>query len=150
MSHTYVSSLVHVIFSTKDRKRFLHPEIQERLWPFIGGVAKSHSIKTLAIGGLEDHAHILLSMPADVALSRAMQSIKGASSRWIHESFPALRDFSWQEGYGAFSVSISGMERTISYIRLQAEHHKKRSFEEEFLGFLKAHSIAYDPRYVFG
>ena len=77
MSHTYVSSLVHVVFSTKDRKRFLLPEIQERLWPFISGVAKSHSINTLAIGGLEDHAHVLLSMPADIALSRAMQSIKG-------------------------------------------------------------------------
>jgi putative transposase len=84
-----------------------------------------------------------------MAVSKAMQLLKGGSSKWVHEAFPTLRGFSWQEGYGAFSVSVSQVDKTIAYINGQKEHHRKRSFQEEFLEFLKRHSIDYDPRYVF-
>jgi REP element-mobilizing transposase RayT len=128
----------------------LSDEVQRRLCPFICGIARKNRIKILAIGGVDDHVHLLLSLPADVSIAKAMQWIKGASSKWIHDNLPTHREFSWQEGYAAFSIGMSGMEQTIVYIRSQAEHHKRKSFEDEFIAFLKAHSIEYDPRYVFG
>jgi len=116
----------------------------------MGGIARDNKIKAIAIGGVEDHAHLLLSMPATISLSRAVQLIKGGSSRWIHETMPSFRDFAWQEGYSAFSVGIAAVDDTIAYIQRQAEHHRKKSFEEELLQFLTRHGIEYDERYVFG
>jgi REP element-mobilizing transposase RayT len=107
-------------------------------------------MKALAIGGVQDHIHILLSLPATIPVAKAIEIIKGGSSKWIHESFPAYREFAWQEGYGAFSVSISHVKATVAYIQTQGEHHRKKSFEEEFLTFLKKHGIDYDERYVLG
>ena len=150
MSHSYSSSLFHCVFSTKDRKKTISSEIQERLWSYLGGIARRNKMKALAIGGVEDHIHILLSLPSTVALSKAIQLIKGGSSKWAHETFPDLRNFSWQEGYGAFSVGISQMPDTIAYIESQEEHHRKRDFKEEFLAFLEKHQIEYDAKYVWG
>jgi REP element-mobilizing transposase RayT len=107
-------------------------------------------MKALAIGGTEDHMHILLSLPATLPVAKAIQLIKGGSSKWVHETFPSHKDFAWQEGYGAFSVSISQVEATITYIKTQEEHHRKKTFEEEFLTFLKKHGIEYDERYILG
>jgi REP element-mobilizing transposase RayT len=115
----------------------------------VGGIARENEMKALAIGGTTDHLHTLLSLPATMAVSKAMQLLKGGSSKWVHEAFPALREFSWQEGYGAFSVSFSQVDKTIAYINGQKEHHRKRSFQEEFLEYLKRHTIDYDPRHVF-
>ena len=98
----------------------------------------------LAIGGAVDHVHILLSLPATLSVTKAMQLLKGNSSKWIRETFPKMHSFAWQEGYGAFSVSISGVEPTIAYVRNQAEHHRKRSFREEFASMLRKHGLAYD------
>jgi REP element-mobilizing transposase RayT len=126
------------------------PDLQERLWPFIGGIARQNGMKALAIGGVEDHAHVLLSLPATLSVAKAVQLIKGGSSKWVHDTFPEHGGFGWQEGYGAFSVSVSHVKNTIAYIQSQAEHHRKRSFQEEFLLFLKKHSIEYDERYVWG
>lgn len=117
--------------------------------PYLGGIARQNEMKALAIGVTTDHLHTLLSLPATMAVSKAMQLLKGGSSKWVHEAFPRLHGFSWQEGYGAFSVSVSQADKTIAYINGQKEHHRKRSFQEEFLAFLKKHSIDYDPRYVF-
>jgi REP-associated tyrosine transposase len=150
MAHTYSKILVHCVFSTKERRQFPTLEVQQRLWPFICGVARKHRIGILAVGGVADHVHLLLSLPTDVSIAKAMQHIKGASSKWIHENFRSHREFSWQEGYGAFGIGVSGKEETIQYIRSQAEHHKRASFEDEFIAFLKKHSIDYDTRYVFG
>jgi putative transposase len=105
--------------------------------------ARKNKFKALMIGGTENHGHVLLSLPADMALAKAMQWIKGASSRWMNETH--TKDFAWQEGYGAFTVGISQMAATIAYIQSQAEHHRKRSFEEEFIAFLKKHDVEYDP-----
>lgn len=100
------------------------------------------------VGGTENHAHVLLSLPATIALAKAVQLIKGASSHWMNENH--TNGFAWQQGYGAFTVGISQRDDTIAYIRSQAEHNRKRSFEEEFVAFLKKNGIEYDPQYVWG
>jgi REP element-mobilizing transposase RayT len=100
----------------------------------------------LSIGGVEDHVHVLLSLPSTLSISKAMQLIKGNSSKWIHETFADLRYFAWQEGYGAFSIGVSGIEDTRSYIARQAEHHRKRSFREEIEEFLVKHGMTWTER----
>jgi len=148
VSHTYVSDLVHCVFSTKNRGNLITDDVRSDLWAFLGGIARKNGFKALIVGGAENHVHILLSLPATMPLAKAVQLIKGASSRWMHEKH--TRDFAWQEGYGAFTVGISQKDDTIGYIRSQAEHHRKRSFEEEFVAFLKKHGVEYDPQYVWG
>ncbi len=148
MSHTYVSELVHVVFSTKNRRNTITLDLQDRLWSFLGGIARKNAFKTIAVGGIENHVHLLLSLPATIPLSKAVQLLKAGSSKWLNET-PG-RHFEWQQGCGAFTVGISQQDQTVAYINSQAEHHKKRSFEEEFVAFLKKHNIDYDPQYVFG
>ena len=150
MPHSYISCLMHCVFSTHQRQKIISQDLQQRLWPFIAGIARENRMKTLAIGGTEDHVHLLISLPATIPIAKAIQLIKGGSSKWVHETFSAHRDFAWQEGYGAFSVSISQIETTIRYIQTQEEHHRKKTFEEEFLTFLKKHGIEYDERHVLG
>jgi REP element-mobilizing transposase RayT len=150
MPHSYLSNVMHCVFSTKERREFITPEMRQRLWPFIGGIAKENGMKALAIGGVADHVHVLLSLPATMPVAKAMQLLKGGSSKFVHETFPDMRGFAWQEGYAAFSVSISHIEETVAYIQRQAEHHRRRTFEEEFRAFLRKHSIEYDERQVWG
>jgi len=142
--HSFTSCLFHCVWSTKNREPYLTPDLRDRLWPYLGGIAKQNQIKMLAIGGAVDHVHILLSLPATLSVAKAMQLLKGNSSKWIRETFPKMHFFAWQEGYGAFSVSISGVEPTIAYVRSQAEHHRKQSFREEFASMLRKHGLAYD------
>jgi len=106
-------------------------------------------MKAPAIGGTEDHVHLLLSLPATMSISMAMQQIKSASSHWMNGA-PAINDFGWQEGYGAFSVGCSQTAATLAYIARQEEHHRKRDFQAELIAFLKKHRIEYDPRYIWG
>lgn len=150
MSHSYTSCLFHCVFSTKERRKTITPELAERLWPYLGGIARENEMKILAVGGVEDHVHILLGLSPNMPLAKAMQLIKGGSSKWIHDTFPDHRGFAWQEGYGAFSIGISQIEDTIAYIGSQAEHHRNRTFEEEFIAILRKHGIEYDERYVWG
>ena len=147
---SYVSAYFHCVFSTKDRRPFITPELRGRLWPFMGGIARQNDLKAIEIGGTEDHVHMLLSMPASVPIAKAMQLIKGGTSKWVHDTFPELRLFGWQEEYGAFSVSVSQLDVVTRYIRGQAEHHRKLTFREEFLALLKRHRISYDPKYLWG
>jgi len=148
--HSYVSCYIHYVFSTKNRRKIISPEIKERLWAYMSGIARENNMKTLSVGGTSDHVHILLDLPSTMSVAKAIQLIKGGSSRWISETFPTLSKFAWQEGYGAFSIGVSGIESTIAYIQSQEEHHRARTFEEEFLAFLEKHKIAYDERYVWG
>jgi REP element-mobilizing transposase RayT len=148
MGHSYISELVHCVFSTKQRRGLIPMESQPRLWSFLGGIARKNGFKAVAIGGTENHVHLLLSIPATIPLAKAVQLLKGGSSKWMNETGNVR--FGWQEGYGAFSISISQQRKTVEYINSQAEHHKKRSFEEEFLAFLQKHGIAYDPKFVWG
>lgn len=149
MSHTYCCSLFHCVFSTKDRHKSISPDIQPGLGEYIGGIARKHGMKALVVGGMEDHVHILLSLPSSLPVAQAMREIKSASSRWMHETCN-LKNFEWQEGYGAFSIGSSQIGPTLAYIGRQREHHRKRDFQGEFIAFLKKHRDEYDPRYIWG
>ena len=148
MGHSFTSSLFHCVFSTTGRRQLITQDLQPRLWPFMGGIARKKGMKALIVGGVEDHVHLLLSLPSTLAIAKAVQQIKGESSKWVHDTFPDHWRFAWQEGYGAFSVGISQVEATIRYIETQPEHHRKRSFQEEFLAMLEKHGILYDERYL--
>ena len=147
MAHTYPNVLVHCIFSTKNRRDSIPSELHEKLAMYFVGIGKAHNIPVLGAGGTANHAHLLIALPATVSLAKAMQVLKANSSRWISEhGF----DFSWQEGYGAFSVSSSNVEVVRHYIEHQSEHHAKHSFEDEFVSILRKCNVAYDPQFVFG
>lgn len=144
--HTFTSCYMHCVWSTKERRRLINPGLQERLWPYFGGIARANKMSAIEVGGVEDHVHILLSLPSTLAISKAVQLLKGNSSKWIHESFPEHRAFEWQEGYGAFSIGVSGVEATVDYIRRQEEHHRKRTFRDELADFLKKHGMTYEDK----
>jgi putative transposase len=148
MGHTYVSSMVHYVFSTKHREKLITPELEARLWPYMGGIARENNMKAISIGGTDDHVHMLLSLPATISIAKAVQLIKGGSSKWVHDQFRQYCDFGWQEGYGAFTIGISQADDTITYIQKQKEHHRKTSFQDEFLKILTRHGIEYDERYI--
>ena len=150
MANTYAALHYHIVFSTKNRVPYLTPDIEQRVWAYIGGVARKHQMTALQIGGFDDHIHVQIIAPATVAPSQIAQYLKGDSSKWIHETFPALHDFAWQEGYAAFTVSKSKLESVVDYIKKQREHHQQRSFQEEYLDFLRKHGVEYDERYVWG
>src|SRR5213592_1645265 len=128
---SYVSAYFHCVFSTKERRPHITPARGERLWPFLGGIARKNKMKAVEIGGVEDHVHLLLSLPSTLAIAKAVQLVKGKSSKWIHETFAGMPHFAWQEGYGAFSIGISQTNTTIAYIQNQREHHRKKTFQEE-------------------
>jgi putative transposase len=145
---SYVSSYYHCVFGTKERLPLIPPELRERLWPFLGGIARQNGMKAIEIGGVSDHVHLLLSVPSTFSVAKALQLIKGGSSKWVHDTFPEHRLFRWQVKYGAFGVSVSLLDKTIAYIQNQEQHHRKMTFREEFLALLKKHRIAYDERYL--
>jgi REP element-mobilizing transposase RayT len=145
---SYVSSYHHCVFSTKERRPLITPSLQERLWPYLGGIAREHKMTAVEIGGVADHVHMLLSLPSSMAIPKGLQLIKGGSSKWVHDTFPEHGQFRWQVKYGSFSVSVSQLDKITEYIRNQAEHHKKMSFKEEFIALLKKHRIQYDERYL--
>ena len=101
-------------------------------------------MKTLAVGGAADHVHVLISLPGTLSVAKAIQLLKGNSSKWIHEAFSNKRLFEWQEGYGAFSISASGLNETVRYIQSQKEHHLRHSFKDELIAFLKKNGIPYE------
>ena len=145
---SYVSAYFHCVFSTKERRPLITPELRKRLWPFLGGIARQNKMKAIEVGGVADHVHILLSLPSTLAVAKAQVDLAEASLKAIHETFPEQRVFAWQEEYGAFSVSVSQLDKTIEYIRGQEAHHRKMTFQEEFLALLKKHRIEYDERYL--
>ena len=149
MSHSFVSNFMHCTFSTKERYPFINSELEARLWPYVGGIAKENRMTPLAIGGTSDHLHALLSLPGMMSFAKAVQLMKGGSSKWIHDTFSSQSKFAWQEGYGAFSVSFSQVPKTIAYINNQKEHHRRKTFEEEFIELLKRHNLDYDSQNIF-
>jgi REP-associated tyrosine transposase len=128
----------------KEPRTVLNLELRERLWSYLGGIARENKIKALIIGGAADHVHALISLPATISLAKAIQLLKGNSSKWIHETFPKMRSFAWQQGYGAFSIGVSGINVMVSYIRNQSEHHRTRTFREEFIAMLHKHGFQCD------
>ena len=147
MSHSYPNVLVHCVFSTRERRPLIPAELQAKLWRYLSGIATGHKISLLECGGTTNHLHVLLVLPSDMPLSKAVQTLKANSSRWLGEHGIV---FAWQEGYGAFSVSTSQLSAVREYIQNQAAHHQHRNFEEEFIALLKKSGVAYDPKYVLG
>lgn len=150
MAHTCVSALFHCVFSTKDRQRVLTQNHRERLFAYIGGIARENGFKLLGAGGVEDHVHLLLSLSSTMPIAKAMQLAKGGSSKWLREEFAELGSFAWQEGYGAFGLGVSQLDATLRYIERQVEHHRKLTFEEEYRAFLHKHGMKVDEAYQFG
>jgi REP element-mobilizing transposase RayT len=144
MAHTYASNFIHCVFSTKDRCPLIPAARTAQLHAYLVGIAHGEGFSLVASGGTTNHIHLLFVLPASYPLARAVQKLKGSSSRWMGHGF------SWQEGYGAFSVSSSQVPVVKRYIQNQEEHHRKRNFEEEFVALLRNCGIEYDERYVFG
>ena len=140
MSHRYARLLVHSIFSTKNREPIIPQSTKPRLWAYIGGIARTNGFKALAVGGMEDHVHVLFSLPATLAVAKVIQLIKGGSSKWMNDRLDR-RSFAWQDSYGAFSIGISQVESTIRYINNQERHHARVSFEDEFRKILQRHGV---------
>ena len=124
-------------------------ELKPRLYQYMGGILQDEDCRLLAAGGVSDHVHLLADLGRQTCVAELMRLVKCNSSKWVHETFPGRRDFAWQNGYGAFSVSMSNIQDVKAYIEGQVEHHRTQSFQEEFLAFLQRHQVAYDPRYVF-
>ncbi|MFO0818702.1 MAG: IS200/IS605 family transposase [Pirellulales bacterium] len=150
MGRTHTKLDYHVVFSTKSRVLWISEAIECRVWEYLGGIAKRYGMHPYRIGGVEDHVHLALGIPPTLAVSRALQLLKGGSSRWIGESFPKLREFAWQDGYGAFTVSKSILPSVENYILQQRQHHQKQTFQDEFRELLTKHGIAYVDQYLWG
>jgi putative transposase len=148
MPHSYTQLLYHVVFATRNRHPWLDEPIRVRLYAYLGGAIRDEGGTALAIGGVADHVHMLARLRQDKAISAVIGAIKANSSGWIHREFAALAPFEWQEGYAAFTVSKSQVERVRIYIAGQEEHHRRLSFQEELVALLEAHGVEYDPRYL--
>ncbi len=143
MAHATVQNFLHIVFSTKDRLKLIPKEKQARTWAYLAGICHRYKIFVHEIGGMEDHVHMLIQLPPTIALAEAVLEVKASSSKWMGKSF------AWQRGYGAFSVCRSTLDRVARYIRNQEAHHRKMSFEEEFIALLDKHGVPYDPADIF-
>ncbi|MEP7273156.1 MAG: IS200/IS605 family transposase [Acidobacteriota bacterium] len=148
MGQTLTDLVTHAVFSTKDRRPLIDAEMRPRLFDYIGAIVRELNGYPIAINGTSDHVHLLLRLPPAVSLSYALRTIKTNSSRWIHETWSDKDGFSWQSGYGAFSVSKSVVSQVAAYIAAQEVHHQKQRFQDELLTFFKRHDLQYDERYI--
>lgn len=149
MANTYSHCYNHIVFSTKNRINLIDPQIEGRVWAYIGGITRRHGMTAIQVGGIDNHIHALISSPPSISPSKIAQYIKGDSSYWLKREFQNPK-FGWQDGFGVFAVCKSHAQKVVDYIRNQREHHKKQSFEDEYLELLKLHEIEYDERYLFG
>jgi putative transposase len=147
MSHAYAQNTIHLVFSTKDRRKLITRKFQPRLWAYAAGICKHDGIFVHAVNGMDDHIHLLVRIPPVLSVAKAVGAIKSNSSRWANEQSEKL---AWQQGYAAFSVSASNVSAVIRYIQTQETHHKKMTFEAEFLSLLKKHGIEFDPKFALG
>ena len=148
MSQSFASLHYHLIFSTKSRAPAITDDLASRLYEYLGGLLRFHKGVLLAAGGMADHVHLLVGLNREMSVAEAVRLVKANSSKWIHETFTDRQAFVWQTGYGAFTVSYSNIDQVKQYIDGQAEHHRRRTFQEEFMAFLKRHGIEYDERYM--
>ena len=147
MAHSFSRNHIHLIFSTKGRRKTIAKERQPQLWAYLAGICKSYEMIPVTIGGLDDHVHVLFHLPPKLSLAEAVRLLKSNSSKWMNGRG---REFSWQEGYRAFSVSSSNLDAVSRYIQNQEAHHRKISFDDQFRALLKKHGVEYDPKYVLG
>src|SRR5215469_1560629 len=147
MPHSLVLVRVHIVFSTKNREPLINLELQPKLWAYFRGIARNQKMDALAVGGMEDHVHLLVGLPSTISVAKAVQLLKGNTSKWLNEKG---MNFDWQQGYAAFSVSNSLVSKVCQYIRNQRQHHKRFSYEEEIMALLKKHGIDADLADVLG
>jgi len=148
MAKSYTNLLYHIVFSTRERRPLITPERRPRLYAYLGGAVRSEGGISLAIGGIEDHLHLLAKLRPDKALSALLRTLKANSSGWMHDVFPDARDFYWQNGYGAFTVSTSQVPAISSYIANQEKHHKRLTFRDEFILMLRKNQVEFDEKYL--
>ena len=150
MAHTYTSLHYHCVFSTQGRRNLIPQDMMSDIHAYMGGIVRNLRGVAVAIGGVANHAHLLIGLPSSLSVATAVGKVKANSTGWIHDTFATMPDFSWQEGYGAFTVSLSQVDTVASYIAKQALRHEAQTFEEEFLLLLQKHDIEYDERFVWG
>ena len=148
MAHTFTSILVHAVFSTSGRSPLLTDDLRPEMHAYLGGILRRLEAVPIVVGGATDHVHLLARLPADLAVADCLRVVKANSSRWAKERWPERRGFAWQGGYGAFSVSESRRGAVIRYIQDQEQHHRRISFQEEFLKLLRNHGVEFDERYI--
>jgi len=148
MPDSYTNLLYHVVFSTKERRPLITPEYEVRLYDYVGGTIRKVGGISLELNGTSDHIHLLAKLRPDCALSAVIRDLKANATGWMHDVFPSLRNFSWQRGNGAFTVSQSNVAAVRQYIARQKEHHRNVSFRGEFIQFLKENDIQYDERFI--
>lgn len=149
MANTYTQLYVHVVFSVKGRSGQISPHWKEELYKYISGIIKYKKQKLMVISGMRDHIHLLIGYNPACTLSDLVRDIKSGSSKWINEKRMAMGRFEWQSGYGAFTIGQSQVDRVINYIQNQEQHHGKKTFKEEYIDFLKAYKVEYNPDYLF-
>ena len=149
MPSAFTQNFYHIVFSTKHRATLITPDLETRLYPFVGGILRDLRCTLLAINGTADHVHLLVRYRADLSHSELLQQVKGRSSKWVNETFPQLGHFAWQEGYGGFTVSKSVVPEVEAYIARQREHHQRLDFKTEFLELLRRHGIEFEEHDVF-
>ena len=148
MPDSYTNLLYHLVFSTKDRRPIITRDYEVRLYDYLGGTIRKLGGISLELNGTEDHIHLLAKLRPDCALSNVLRDLKANATGWMHDVFPSVKNFSWQRGYGAFTVSQSHVEGVREYISRQKEHHRKISFRDEFIQFLQENGIEYDERFI--
>jgi REP element-mobilizing transposase RayT len=148
MPSTYSSLLYHVIFSTKQREPLITPAWREELYGYVAGILRGQDGLPLEIGGTPDHLHLVMRIRPDVSVSEIVRLVKANSSKWANERPDGVSRFAWQRGYGAFTVSVSQLGAVRQYVQTQEEHYRHRTFQEEFVEFLKRHEIEFDERYL--
>lgn len=149
MPSAYTQNFYHTVFSTKHRAMLITPDLEERLYPFMGGILRDLRCTLLSINGMPDHVYLLIHYRADLSHSEMIKNIKGRSSKWINETWPQRSHFSWQEGYGGFTVSKLAVPEVETYIARQKEHHQGMDFKTEFLELLRRHGIEFDENEIF-
>lgn len=148
MPQSFTSLPCHLVFSTKNRTPSITADLQPRLYGYLGGILRTENSPLLIAGGTPDHVHLLVSLSKQRSVSDTLRVLKANSSKWVHETFPAMGDFAWQTGYGAFAVSCSNLETVKRYIANQAEHHRTMNFQEEFAALLRRHGIEFEERHL--
>ena len=146
MGNSYTSLRYHIIFRTSRSIPWITSDIEKEIWSYIGGIAKNNKMSILKIGGNDNHIHALVEIPPSITVSTAVQLLKGVSSRWIHQRFENMQGFAWQNGYGAFTVSKSSVDKVIQYISTQREHHAVHTFDDEFEKLLNMHGMTYNSQ----
>jgi len=148
MPQSLSNIVIHLIWSTKDRQSWLAPGIREKTHAFLAGAARQCECEAYRVGGVADHVHLAVRLSRTLSVANLVQEVKTASSKWLKKQNVALHDFAWQQGYGAFSVGMSQKDSLLNYIDAQEEHHRNRSYQDEYRDFLKKYGIDYDERYV--